>query len=134
MDAFSLETARRIIGMSTQWALSTMPQHPNFQAYAALCERYLSSERSVLSLIGVALELGAAIGTHNERARRKGEEVTPVEDDGEAAKIVARAKEKNLGEIVDTSSARYQMIRLIMNMPNSKVQTTNSFLSAFLSG
>lgn len=134
MNAFSLKTARRIIGQSTLWALPYMPQHPSFPAYAALCERYLDCPRDVLSLIGSALELGVAIGTHNERARRRGETITAEKDTSEAAEIVELAKEKRCTALSDTSSVRYQMLKLIINIPNNKVQVVNRFLSAFLKG
>lgn len=129
MYTFSLRTARQIIDKSTLWALADMPQHPSFSAYAALCERYLASSMDVLSLIGLALDLGVAIGTHNERARRRGETSTGADNTSEAVKIVERAKEKCYSEYSDTSILRYHAISLIMDMPSRRVRAVHDFLS-----
>lgn len=77
MTGYSMETAEKIMGFSTVWLILDRPEHIDYPAIAELYRQYSEGRYDPPLMLSAAVALGMAIGTRNERARRRREKVTP---------------------------------------------------------
>ena len=78
MTGYSMQTARKIMGCSVAYAIIDNPEHTDYPAILELYRTYISGERSAIYLIFGAFSLGRAVGIRDERAKHRGETVSPL--------------------------------------------------------
>lgn len=80
MTGYSMETAEKIMGFSVVWPILERPEHIDYPAIAELYRQYSEGRYDPPLMLSAAVALGMAIGTRNERARRRREKVTPFSE------------------------------------------------------